>query len=278
MILTHSQVRSRLNRRQIAAALDTGELRRAGQWFVTRDEADDIVGALRGGMRPTCVTAARHHGLWVPPSAGGHVYGRRRKPMDGLWLHRNVDRWPEADPVASVPLLLEHAVGCLAPLDLGIVADSALRAGLVRDADLACLARSAPRAAAAVLRRTSRLSESGTESKVRLFFTLRGVRVRPQVVIPGVGRVDMLVGDRWIIECDSWAHHTGVLTYEYDRRRDLASTHLGYLTTRLTHRMVFDEWDGTKERLLEVVASRGHRRAPRMLCREGGSACRCGSW
>src|SRR5699024_4198688 len=116
---------------------------------------------------------------------------------------------------------------CLDPMDVGILADSALHQELVHEADNAMIRRAAPRAMHRVLDRTSALAESGTETKVRLYFQLKRVPVRAQVRIPGVGRVDLLVGNRWIIECDSKEHHTGSSQYEYDRERDGAAVDLG---------------------------------------------------
>ena len=218
-----------------------------------------MAAALRAGTRPTCRTAAKHHGLWVPPGDGQHVYARRSHSIPTGWVgHGWTHAWPESGPVASPALLLEHAGRCLDPLDVGILADSALREGRLHTADIAAIRRTAPRAVQRVLARASALAESGTESKVRLFFQLARVPVRAQVRIPGVGRVDLLVGRRWIIECDSRAHHTGASVYAYDRARDFSAVKQGYITTRLTYGMVFGEWEETTSSLTRIVRSRQH--------------------
>ncbi len=62
-------------------------------------------------------------------------------------------------------------------------------------------------------------SESGTESKVRLLLRTRRIGHRPQVYIARVGYVDLLVGDRLVVEIDGAAYHTGP-EFEEDRRRD----------------------------------------------------------
>src|SRR5665647_786535 len=79
---------------------------------------------------------------------------------------------------------------------------------------------------------------------------LAGYKVRPQVVIPGVGRVDLLVGESLIIECDSHAHHTGETNYRGDRRRDLSATADDYRVVRLTWEQCFLTWPTTTSCLL----------------------------
>ncbi|HIZ97065.1 MAG TPA: hypothetical protein H9805_00630 [Candidatus Janibacter merdipullorum] len=259
MIYTHTQLRAEHSRREIEHAVTSGQLTRAGRYFVLPGTDDAVVAAFGKGARPTCLTAARHHGLWTPPGAGRHVYARRGRPVPGAWVTHGFHRtWPEPDPVASPQLLLEHACRCLEPLHVGILAESALHQGVLHEADVAAICRTAPRQVQRVLGHATSLSESGTESKVRLHLELRRVPVRAQVVIDGVGRVDLLVGERWIIECDSKAHHTDKAAYAKDRGRDIRSAERGYVTSRLTYDMCFGEWEDTVTRLDTVVASGQH--------------------
>lgn len=248
--------------RELSAAVAKGEVERAGRYYVTPDTSPEVRDALAEGLRPTCVMAAREHGLWVPPASGLHVYGRRRPVGPGWVGHGWHGSWPEEAAVASPRLLLEHAVACLAPLDVGILADSALHQGLISAEDVTALASAAPRGVARVLARVSGLAESGTESKVRLFLQLHNVTVTPQVEIPGLGRVDNLAGRRWILESDSRAHHTGEDTYAKDRTRDLHALELGYFTTRLTHWMTFGGWGRASQTLLRVIRSGRHLEDP----------------
>lgn len=50
---------------------------RAGAWYITVDVPKDLVSLLTKGVRPSCVTAAGHHGLWLPLHEGAHVYRPR---------------------------------------------------------------------------------------------------------------------------------------------------------------------------------------------------------
>lgn len=248
--------------RELSAAVAKGEVLRAGRYYVTPDTSPAVREALADGVRPTCVTAAEAHGLWVPPSAGRHVYARRGVVGPGWVDHGWHETWPEPTAIASPRLLLEHAIRCLDPLDIGALADSALHQELVGREVVAALSDAAPRDVSRVLARVTGSAQSGTESKVRLFLQLHNVIVTPQVQIDGVGRVDNLAGRRWIVECDSRKHHTGEETYAKDRRRDLRALELGYFTTRLTHWMVYGGWDRTSQTLLRVIRSGRHRHDP----------------
>lgn len=268
MFYMYTDLRTEHSRRGIDRLVDHGSVIRAGRFFATPGTDEAAVAALQHGARATCLTAAKHHGLWVPEGSARHVYTRRGLPVPKGWItHGRTERWPEPDPVASPRLLLEHATRCLDPVALGILTDSALHKELVHEADIAMIRRRAPRSVHRVLDRTTSLAESGTETKVRLYLQLKRVPVRTQVQIPGVGRVDLLVGNRWIIECDSKEHHTGRSAYEYDRERDGASLDLGYFTSRLTYEMVFGCWTQTTERLDRVLASRQHLITPEQWIR-----------
>lgn len=248
--------------RELAAAVARGERLRAGRYYVSPDTSVEIRDALAAGLRPTCLTAAKEHGLWLPLEHGRHVYARRSSVGAGWVGHGWHEAWPETEPVASPRLLLAHATACLDPLDVGIIADSALHLGKVSAEEIAALADDAPRRTARMLARVTGLAQSGTESKVRLFLQLHNVTMTPQVQIAGVGTVDNVAGRRWIIECDSRAHHTGEDTYAKDRARDLRALELGYFTSRLTHQMCFGGWSQTSQTLLKVIRSGRHAEDP----------------
>ena len=96
---------------------------------------------------------------------------------------------------------------------------------------------------------TCALPKSATIIRLRL--RARGIRLRSQVDIPGVGRVDFLVGDRLIIEADSVEHH--LPKYHSDRTRDRVATAMGYLMIRLTYEDVVYHWDTALADILAVT-------------------------
>ena len=76
--------------------------------------------------------------------------------------------------------------------------------------------------------------------------------------MPGVRRVDLLIGDRLVIELDGRAFHSGE-DFERDRRQDLELALRGYVVIRLSYRMVVHDWDATHRAVVEVVARGLHR-------------------
>ncbi len=75
-------------------------------------------------------------------------------------------------------------------------------------------------------------AESGSETLVRLMLRALGRRAELQVVIRGVGRVDLVVDGWLVIECDSKAFHSSWDQQREDRRRDQALAALGYVVYR----------------------------------------------
>jgi very-short-patch-repair endonuclease len=187
--------------------------------------------------------------------ANGHS-GASGQPV--ICLHWRDHDQPSRAGVASVVDALVDAVKCLPEEQAIVVIDSALNKGLARRHEIEAAFARMPRRYLRALVRADARSESGTETLVRLRLRTRGLRVAIQVRISGVGRVDLVVGDRMVIECDSVEFHTGKERYAADRRRDLKLIHLGYLPIRLTYEMIMFDWPATERMLLDLVARREH--------------------
>ena len=141
--------------------------------------------------------------------------------------------------------------------DVIVIADSLLHLRLATREELAAWARDAPQRIASRLEETD-AAESGLESIVRVRLRSRRLRVRAQVRI-GPRRVDLVVGDRLIIECDGAEHHGGWEAQASDRARDRALLAAGYLVMRVTYRQVLDDWPTIEQEILAVVRRREHR-------------------
>jgi very-short-patch-repair endonuclease len=263
----------------IARAVKRGEFMRIRRgWYASASAPPEAVRAVRIGGVATSLSATRLLGLWTPLDKTLHVAlpthaSRLRVPSSqtspgqgdnkgqarpGICLHwRDHDQLPRAG-VASVTDALVDAVKCLPEEQAVVVIDSALNKGLTTGHELESAFARMPRRYMRALGRADGRSESGTETLVRLRLRARGIRVSIQVRILGVGRVDLVVGDRLVIECDSVAFHSGRERYAADRRRDLKLLHLGYLPTRLTYEMVMFDWPATEQMILDIVARRQH--------------------
>jgi very-short-patch-repair endonuclease len=101
---------------------------------------------------------------------------------------------------------------------------------------------------------------------MRLLLRSRGLAIRSQVDLSGIGRVDLLIDEWLVVEVDSRAHHGSPADQDRDRQRDGTATLRGYATLRfmamdVAHR---PEW------CLAVVGARLRSGRPTMAARGGG--------
>lgn len=68
----------------------------------------------------------------------------------------------------------------------------------------------------------------------RLRLRRKGLDVTVQAHVAGLGHVDLLVGNRLVVEVDSREHHTGHDNYVEDRRRARVAAKRGLLRMPLT--------------------------------------------
>ena len=250
-----------VSRHQQALLVQAGELRRIRPgWYATNDADQFAARAIRAGGRLGCVSGCRYHGLWVPRGSTLHVvYGRGTDPIPPKGFithpyeagHPAGAVWPLRDCLRQVAS--RHSVE-----DAMIVAESAVNLKLATEAEARWALGGLP---SKYLHYRDRLApaQSGSETRVRLFFVKRGIPVQAQAEIAGVGLVDLLVGDRLIVECDSQAHH-GETNYENDRRRDLAARDLGFTTLRLSYQQIWKHWPATQQSLIHEIRARRHLR------------------
>ena len=172
--------------------------------------------------------------------------------------HRILRSTSTPGPLESVLEALEQLRHCGSAIEWIVAADSALQKGLVTRRQLETLFGGSTRDRR-LLARVDARSESGTETIVRVALRSAGVRLRPQVTIEGVGRVDMLIGDRLVVEVDGYAWHGDRRSFEEDRRRDLALMMRGYAVVRLSYRRVVEDWTAVEHDLRELVRRGEHR-------------------
>ncbi|WP_144720221.1 endonuclease domain-containing protein [Agrococcus jejuensis] len=249
-----------VTRRSRDEAVARGRLVRVRRgWFARPDADRTVVDAVRAEGCVSCASALRLRGAWVPEGLAGrhvrHADHRREQGRRGCLPHGG------NPPVRAALDDLETAFRCVlrcgSAEDVVVIADSLLHLRLVTLEDLAASARSAPRWVTGLLATTDR-AESGLESIVRVRLRSCRLRVRAQVWI-GARRVDLVVGDRLVIECDGAEHHGGWAAQSADRARDRALVASGYLVMRVTYRQVLDDWPAIEQEILAVVRRREHR-------------------
>ncbi|MBO0983323.1 type IV toxin-antitoxin system AbiEi family antitoxin domain-containing protein [Rathayibacter sp. SD072] len=250
-------VESGMSTRRLAAAVADGALVRGrrGQYASPR-LPPEVLTAFRIGGRLGATDAARSHGLWVLRSPQLHVHvvpnAARIGAPRGVRLHWD-PAWPDDEPLRVSPphslLQLGRSVGVE---DMLVAVESAREQRLVSRDDLVELRRLCPVRLHEVLDFCRDDAQSGLESLARWRLHLLGITAVAQAWIPGVGRVDLLIGRSLIVELDGRSTHD----FENDRRRDTAAAVDGYVTLRFSAAQVLTRWPEV-ERAIVTAISRG---------------------
>jgi very-short-patch-repair endonuclease len=246
-------------------------------WVALPDAPFEVIGAVRVGGALTGNSVAKLHGLWlldderlhvrVPPTAS-----RLRSPHDrsvpldarghGVCVHyRTVAGKDErgARPARDgLVTAVAEMFQCAGAVPAMIALESALNRGAVQMQAIEQLRAALPAWVGRCLDDVSCDSDSGLETIARMLMRRLRVGVRAQVAIADVRRVDLLVGDRLVLELDGRAFHSGD-DFDRDRRQDLELALRGYLVVRVSYRMVVEDWDVTQRSLRELVGRGLHR-------------------
>lgn len=206
----------------------------------------------------SCASVLRRFEVWVPDS-GLHIrYAERARTSRSGARSCHPYRLdpPITGAIDPIDVAVASAANCLDPEGLIVVLDSMLNKRMIQMADARDIVAASRFARLHLAERCDPASESGTETMIRLRLRALRIRLRTQVDIPGVGRVDLLVGDKLIIEADSREHH--LPRYQADRDRDRVATRLGYLVIRLTYEDVVYRWDTVEADILAIIRRDGH--------------------
>lgn len=228
-------------------------------WYASPSANPHVVRAVSAGGVLSCVSALRRGGVWVPDS-GLHIrYSERaRQSHPGV---RSCHPYRLDPPILSaidpIEIAVASAANCLDAEGVVIVLDSMLNKRMIEMADARSIVAASRFARLNLEERCDPKSESGTETMIRLRLRAAGINLQTQVAIPGVGRVDFLVGNRLIIEADSREHHLS--KYQSDRTRDRVATGLGFLVIRLTYEDVVHRWNVALADIRSVIRRRAHR-------------------
>jgi very-short-patch-repair endonuclease len=245
-------------------------------WYGVPEHASDRVRAIRVGGRLDCVSLLRTHSVWLMPDTRLHVGVTvpRRQLRSPLARNVSLDDWAgepyvvahwrahlnnPAEPVNLIDDAAASVALCL-PRDHAIVAfDSLLNRKALSHERLRAALAGLPDSHEWMMELVDAGCGSGLETLIRLMLRGHRVVVRSQVHVPGIGWVDLLVGDRLVIEADSRAHHDDPKSYERDRARDLALTGLGYLVVRITYKRVMYDMPAVEQALMTIIRRQEHR-------------------
>ncbi|MDQ4503103.1 DUF559 domain-containing protein [Sinomonas sp. ASV322] len=216
----------------------------------------DFLSAIMHNAVITCASAARDYGLWLrkPPHQDhlgcDHGHGASRgtggiRPV----VHRGL-RYPahHSLPLAALEDVLLHALRCLPAQAAVPLAASAIRLHGLRIAFLEeeLTAQKSGRSLATLRAVEPRVESLPEAEALLLLIPLAkelGLDVEPQALIPGIGRVDFLIGGFLIVEIDGVAYHSDRDSVRRDRRRDNSATLRGYLRLRYLPEEIWNEPD-----------------------------------
>lgn len=257
-------------RAAVAAHVRAGSLRRIRRgWFAAHGAPPVVVRAVSVGGALTAASAAKLAGLWVLGDPRLHVRVARTasrlgaphdrrvplNPRHGVCVHYSRDRPVGAcDPPPRAIAEMFHCAGLAAAM---VSLESALNSRRLLPEALPDIRARVPAAHRATFDTADAGAQSGLETLVRLLLRRHRIRFRTQVWIEPAGRVDILVGDRLVLELDGERFHTGT-AFEEDRRRDLHLVLQGYIVVRFTYRMVTSHWDQVEASILSLVRRDEH--------------------
>jgi very-short-patch-repair endonuclease len=255
---TSTLTRAGINRPQLRAAFEAGEVVRPRKGWVALPEADPaLLQAARRGALLSCATQAARLGLWVfaepdePHYAAPHRHSHvARGPGIVHWRSPVVPRAPEllGDPLENVLVL----VAVCQPQETALaIIDSALNTGLTT---VPALEQLAVPSLSALLRQASPFTDSGLESFFRSRLAWLRIPIHAQTHLHG-HRVDFLIGERLVVQIDGKQHSRA--QRDADIRHDALLRREGYTVIRVTYSLVVFHWPEVQDMILSAVA-RGH--------------------
>lgn len=251
--------------RRVRAHAAAGRIRILRRCWIATDAAPaDLVRAAQAGARLACVSAARHRGWWLPPlvdeSLHLHLSPHARSgdvPADAL-AHWSVPVAPAGRfaLVESAEDALRHVAACLAPEAARIVWESAIRAEALSVQALRLVRWRSP-AASALAREVTGLSDSGLETVFVVRLGPWGLPIQQQAVVAG-HRVDVLIGERLVIQLDGFAHHQSAAQRGRDIAHDAELRLRGYTVLRFGYAQVVYDWPSVERTVARAVAAGLH--------------------
>ena len=242
--------------RRAVAALEVTKARQG--WYMSPGLPAPVRVAVRHGGVLACVSVARLLGLWVLPlddlvhvslPPNGHSH-----PHDGCTCVQHWNMLSTSRTQVSLIDALLQIRGCHDDETFFAVLESALHRGALTEADRQVLRSRITESARWLVDLARADAESGLESLLRVRLHRIGLTLQTQVDIPGVGRVDFVLGDRLILEVDGRDGHDDDTSRHKDLTRDAVAAVHGFDTLRFDYELVIREWATVEEAILAKVA------------------------
>lgn len=251
--------------REQARRIASGELRVVRRSWLALPTADpELVGAATAGARLTCLSLARRRGWWIPE---GFVFDRHLsvKPhgRSPSVEERTVIHWSQSIAPASPFTLVEsiedtlgHIAACVSEEAALIIWESAIRAENI-SVDALRNVRWKSRAARRCAEEVDGLSDSGLETIAVTRLSRWGIPIRQQAVLARKP-VDLLIGERLVVQIDGFAHHSSSAQRSRDLAHDAELRLRGYTVLRFTYSQVVHEWPAVERTIARAIAAGAH--------------------
>ena len=257
--------------KSLTAAVRFGHLIRARRDHYLLPGIDShVVQAVRVGGRLGCVSALSAHGVFAFDTSATHIHlereasrlrspRRRDRPLTtrnrfGAMLH-----WSHCDPalasescVGLVDALVQAAL-CQHPWHALASIDNALYLKLIDYEHVADIFARLPSNLQYLRPLIDGRSESGQETVLRCIVREAGLAFEIQVTFENVGRVDMVVERRLVVEADSKLAHEGWEQQVSDRTRDFELARQGMMSLRLLYELIMYRQKAVVEAITELL-------------------------
>lgn len=256
----------------LTAAVRFGHLLRARRDHYVLPSVDKhLLEAVRVGGRLGCVSALHSYGVFAFDATSTHIQldrdasrlrspRRRAVPLSAHnragavlhWSARNEDHASESC-VSLVDALVQAAL-CQHPWHALASIDNALFLKLIDEGDVADIFARLPDRLHYLRELIDGRSESGQETVLRCIVREAGLAFEIQVTFPRVGRVDMVIEGRLVLEADSKLAHEGWKQQVKDRKRDFELARQGMMSLRLLYELIMYRPAAVLEAINELLA------------------------
>ena len=237
-------------------------------WLCTPDASAELRTAAGAGGRITCTSLARRRGWWIPEGVGAELHlhllpGSGSTRLDEKWT--GVTHWTKPLAPAARSLLgtvedaLLHIAACVERDTALVLWESAARAEKLAPQTLRAI-RWGSRAARELAEAVAGLSDSGLETLVVVPLRRHGLRVRQQILLAG-RPVDVLVGERLVLQIDGYEFHSSSAQRASDIAHDAELRLRGYTVFRFSYSQVVHDWPTVERTIRRAVAQGLHRAA-----------------
>ncbi|WP_127818556.1 endonuclease domain-containing protein [Microbacterium sp. CPCC 204701] len=235
-------------------------------WLALPSAPDDLRVAAFAGGRVTCTSLARRRGWWMPEAVGSALHlhllpGSGATRLAGGW--KGVTHWtkPLVPPIRSLEGTIEdallHIAVCLDPDTALVLWESAARTERLAPEALRAIAWTS-RSARELAERVTGLSDSGLETLVVMPLRRWGLRVRQQVKLAG-RFVDVVVGDRLVVQVDGYEFHASSAQRTKDIAHDAELRLRGYTVLRFSYAQIVHDWPYVERTIRSALGAGLHR-------------------